>query len=562
MTLFWILVGLLIVLAVIVVIWPLLPFNVRKLATVKLGQSSKNVEIFKQRLAELEDEVAQGKISAEELVTMKRELEKTVLIDVVEDQIQPEMVRVSTGNWLGVGLLSLLLIGTSLGLYSHFGASANLEGYLARSEQASQQQTQPGHTQAGASNMNMAEAAVRLEEKLAGNPDDKQGWSLLAMTYRQLGSFRKSADAFKHLVDLIDNDDPRYAAMLGSYAQSLYIAEGEKTTPEVQKVMDEALLLDPLEPSVLSLSGAELFAKNDFEGAIQQWEKALQKAEKPQVEQYLQPAIAAAKERLGMPMDEPQTVAVTANGEVAIKVRVDIAAGLKDRVRAGQAVFIFARPVGGRMPAAATRLLVEDLPTEITLTDAMSPMPTAKLSSFKEVEITARISNSGRPEAQDGDLFVTRSPVSVVGQSETLDLTIDQIIGAPSSAKQSEDSMPVVVNSEEGIALRVDIAAELKSKTQAEQTVFIFARPVGGRMPAAVKRLQVKDLPVEITLTDAMSPMPTAKLSLLEEVEITVRVSNSGQLMAQPGDLFVTRSPVAVKGQTEPLELIIDQVVK
>ncbi len=561
MTLFWILVGLLIVLAVIVVIWPLFPFNVRKLATVKLGQSSKNVEIFKQRLAELEDEVAQGKISAEELVTMKRELEKTVLVDVVEEQIQPATVQISSGSWLAAGLLSLLLIGTSLGLYSHFGESANLEGYLARSEQASQQQTQPGHAQAGASNMNMAEAAVKLEEKLAGNPDDKQGWSLLAMTYRQLGSFRKSADAFKHLVDLIDNDDPRYAAMLGSYAQSLYIAEGEKTTPEVQKVMDKALLLDPLEPSVLSLSGAELFAKNDFEGAIQQWEKALQKAEKPQVEQYLQPAIAAAKERLGMPVDEPQAVAVAANGEVAIKVRVDIAAGLKDRARAGQAVFIFVRPVGGRMPAAATRLLVEDLPTEITLTDAMSPMPTAKLSSFKEVEITARISSSGRPEAQDGDLFVTRSPVSVAGQSEILDLTIDQIIGAPSSAKQSEDNVPVAVNSEEGIALRVDIAAELKSKTQAEQTVFIFARPVGGRMPAAVKRLQVKDLPVEITLTDAMSPMPTAKLSLLDEVEITVRVSNSGQLMAQPGDLFVTRSPVAVKGQTEPLELIIDQVV-
>ena len=66
--------------------------------------------------------------------------------------------------------------------------------------------------------MSLAEEVVGLEEKLAGNPDDKQGWSLLAMTYRQLGSFRKSADAFKHLVDLIEKDDPQYAAMLGSYA--------------------------------------------------------------------------------------------------------------------------------------------------------------------------------------------------------------------------------------------------------------------------------------------------------------------------------------------------------
>ena len=111
------------------------------------------------------------------------------------------------------------------------------------------------------------------------------------------------------------------------------------------------------------------------------------------------------------------------------------------------------------------------------------------------------------------------------------------------------------------ITVRIDLAAELKGKAQAEQTVFIFARPVGGRMPAAATRLQVKDLPAEITLTDAMSPMPTAKLSSFDEVEIIARVSGSGQPMAQPGDLFVTRSPVSVKGHTEPLDLIIDQVV-
>ncbi len=56
-----------------------------------------------------------------------------------------------------------------------------------------------------------------------------------------------------------------------------------------------------LNPVLLSLVGAKLFTQSDFQGAIKQWEKALQKADKVQAEQYLQPAIVATVERLGMP---------------------------------------------------------------------------------------------------------------------------------------------------------------------------------------------------------------------------------------------------------------------
>ncbi len=319
MTLFWMLIGILILIAVTVIIWPLLPFNIKKLTSVKLGRSSKNVEIFKQRLAELEEEGKQGKLSADELKQIKLELEQAMLVDVIDERI--ESVHISTGSWFGAGILCLLLIGTSLGLYSRFYHNEGLAVYLARNKSSSQQ-TKPELVQQH-SRMSLAEEVVGLEEKLAGNPDDKQGWSLLAMTYRQLGSFRKSADAFKHLVDLIEKDDPQYAAMLGSYAQSLYIAEGEKITLDVQKVIDEALQIDPLEPSVLSLVGAKLFAQSDFQGAIKQWKKALQKADKVQAEQYLQPAIVAAVERLGMSANVQQSVAVTETEDVAIKVHVD-----------------------------------------------------------------------------------------------------------------------------------------------------------------------------------------------------------------------------------------------
>ncbi len=116
MTLFWMLIGILILIAVTIIIWPLLPFNVKELTAVKLGRSSKNVEIFKQRLAELEEEGKQGKLSADELKQMKLELEQAMLVDVVDERI--ESVHISTGSWFGAGVLCLLLIGTSLDLYS------------------------------------------------------------------------------------------------------------------------------------------------------------------------------------------------------------------------------------------------------------------------------------------------------------------------------------------------------------------------------------------------------------------------------------------------------------
>jgi cytochrome c-type biogenesis protein CcmH len=91
----------------------------------------------------------------------------------------------------------------------------------------------------------------------------------------------------------------------------------------------------------------------------------------------------------------------------------------------------------------------------------------------------------------------------------------------------------------------VRLAAGLAGKTSPEDTVFVFARAVQGpRMPLAVLRKQVKDLPLDFTLDDSMAMRPGLELSAFPHVIVSARVSKSGNPMPAPGDLEGESAPV------------------
>jgi cytochrome c-type biogenesis protein CcmH len=80
------------------------------------------------------------------------------------------------------------------------------------------------------------------------------------------------------------------------------------------------------------------------------------------------------------------------------------------------------------------------------------------------------------------------------------------------------------------IRVRVDLAAELKAKVALDDSVFIFARSVGGPpAPLAVKRVTVAQLPIEVQLSDADAMMPQLKLSNFTQVQLVARISRAGQ---------------------------------
>jgi cytochrome c-type biogenesis protein CcmH len=101
------------------------------------------------------------------------------------------------------------------------------------------------------------------------------------------------------------------------------------------------------------------------------------------------------------------------------------------------------------------------------------------------------------------------------------------------------------------ISVEVGLASELQSSVSPNDTVFIYAQaPSGPKMPLAIVRKQVSDLPVKVTLDDSTAMMPAMKLSNFGEVKLLARISKSGQAVAQPGDFLGTAESAAVSGNS------------
>ena len=130
--------------------------------------------------------------------------------------------------------------------------------------------------------------------------------------------------------------------------------------------------------------------------------------------------------------------------------------------------------------------------------------------------------------------------------------------GSPATPSNAGD-LPRIAGG--AVSGRVILAAALASRANPDDTVFIFARAAkGSRMPLAIIRKQVKDLPISFTLDDSMAMSPANKLSGAAKVVVGARISKSGNAMPQPGDLAGQSAAVSV-GSTG-LQITISEVVQ
>ncbi len=358
-------------------------------------QINANLAVHHQRRQELEQELTEGKIGPAEFERLTTELDRELLDQLPEDNAANDAAAT---HYKGLSLVLASLAGLpviAFALYLQLGRPDLVNGVQTR-------------TQAAPPSL---EAAVgRLNTRLAENPDDLEGWILLARTYQALGHPQKALQAYAKAL----KHNPEHPELKLRYAETLAQTQQGNLQGEPEKLIQQVLETHKDYPYALWLAGMAAIQKGDKPTAQQYWETLLKQMppQSPAAKQLI-----SMMERTGLQVPSQAAQAAQtaqATSEASITVNVSLAPELAQKAAPTDSLFVFARAAKGPpMPLAIVRKQVKDLPLTITLDDSMAMMPQMKLSKFDQVILGARIAKTGNAKGAPGDLEGWTQPVSV-----------------------------------------------------------------------------------------------------------------------------------------------------
>ncbi len=420
MTLFWILSAALLLVAIIFIVAPLW----RKSASDNdVLRDAANLGILRDQSQELETDLRNGLLTQDAYEQGKSELQARLLEEVKTSEQPAKKPPRNPAKVLAIVMAVLLPLFT-VPVYMKLG---NTRALLPLQEQSA--------AAAGDGILRTEEALQELASDLKDNPDNANGWYNLARSYIEMKRYEEGAKAYEELVKLV----PDEAQLWANYADVYAMAHGRTLqSPEVAKMLEQALALDPNNVTALALSGSVGMEREDYVLALTNWQKLyglLQPGSRDA--QQFKVSIQRARDLLAsqpggkqklakLPFEEvPQQAA--GNPAAAITGKVALSKELAAKASPEDTVFILARAAQGpKMPLAVFRKQVKDLPMEFTLDDSMAMRPEMKLSGFDQVVVVARVSKSGTPMPQSGDLEGLTSAIKP--GTKGLNIVIDKVI--------------------------------------------------------------------------------------------------------------------------------------
>ncbi len=448
---FWIVSVVLVILALGFVLYPVIRVHQAKNSgrvVESLDRRSQNIAFFKDRLEEINAEKEAGNLSNKQFEQLKGELEAGLITDVDglshDKSGEARAIKVSATAWGVIGLMILCIPIVSYVLYAKWGALDGVEQYREWGNSV------PAISD-GMPKQNIDELLVKLREKLEANPDNPDGWFMLARSSMNLEQYGQASYAFLRMAELLEKEQQDASAIYGLAAQALFFAEQGQMTEKVKSLLDKAFSTNPDETNGLGLLGIVAFENGRYEDAIKYWGRIIEVEPDNPSRDAIVAGINKARVALGLPEQvDKYSEAPLGNSSAVIqgdasqsdasqtkessgvstdvKVLVELDTSLAGQVSPDDIIFIFAKAVNGSpMPLAASRQTVSSLPILISLNDEMAMGPMAKISSAKEVTIVARISKSGQPGAMPGDLQGIVSPVRV-GGGEVVKVLINEKI--------------------------------------------------------------------------------------------------------------------------------------
>jgi cytochrome c-type biogenesis protein CcmH len=153
-----------------------------------------------------------------------------------------------------------------------------------------------------------------------------------------------------------------------------------------------------------------------------------------------------------------------------------------------------------------------------------------------------------------GNVFAQQVEPAIVEARSLAGLPAAAVAKPLDAAPQAKPGAAAAGNA--SVSGSVTLSAALAKQAQPEDTVFVFARAAeGSRMPLAIMRKQVKDLPLSFSLNDSMAMSPASALSTASKVIVGARISKSGNAMPQPGDLAGQSAAVSVGASGLKIEI-------
>ena len=248
---------------------------------------------------------------------------------------------------------------------------------------------------------------AEVEKKVSKNPENIEAWLILARGQMILEDYKKATESLENAYRLAGDDVEVMVRLADAYTMN----NNGKVSQEALDLLLKAYDFDPLHNSLLWLLAIAYEQRDRINESVSYW---LQLEALLDEESELKGQVRRQIERLR---------AI----DISYSIRITVADKLKESLDSSASLFVFASEKDGPpMPIAAIRLKASDLPVTVTLDNGDSLSKQRLLSQFKEIKITARISDEATP--QSGDLYGTVSMQS--SQAEIVhEIEINQIHG-------------------------------------------------------------------------------------------------------------------------------------
>ena len=239
-----------------VMAWMVLPL-LRSQKTESVSGVELNASIYRDHLASLERDFANGQLEAAELEAARNELQRRLLEDTAEETpAAPTPVNRSKTTALIIALF--VPIGAALG-YLWLGTPAAIDPQA--TQRSNQEQIQ--------------KMVAGLAAKQEANPENLQGWAMLGRSYKVLGRMEDAAEAYAKAGSFIEGN----ADLLVEYADVLALSLDSNLQGKPTELLAKALTLDPKNPMALLMMGVSAYQREDYKLAIVHWDKLLQDLE-------------------------------------------------------------------------------------------------------------------------------------------------------------------------------------------------------------------------------------------------------------------------------------------